>query len=140
MFLVFSLPLDAEEVVVRRIIDGDTLVIAPDIKVRLIGIDTPEIRPKQPFGLDARLFVHGLLMRAKTVRLESDGSKYDKYKRRLAIVYVLMPDNKEICLNEALLEQGLAKWEPQYRYSKAVKQRFQLAEQRAKEKKLNLWR
>jgi micrococcal nuclease len=129
----------AEEVTVLRVIDGDTFVIVPDIKVRLIGANTPEIRPAQSYGRAALRHVQSVFRKATKVRLEQDGDKTDRYGRRLAMVYVTI-GKKEILLNETLIEQGLARYEPNYRYSKAMKQRFKAAEEKAKTNKKNLWR
>ena len=45
---------------VTRVVDGDTIVIEPIGKVRLIGVDTPETvdprRPVQQFGKEASDF------------------------------------------------------------------------------------
>jgi micrococcal nuclease len=141
MFCIFylSVLVYAEQVKVVRVIDGDTFVIVPDIRVRLIGVDTPEIHPMQPYGLQAKAFVVDLFMRADSVRLEFDGKKYDKYKRRLALVYVTI-DSAEVLVNAALLEQGLGRFESGYRYSKEMKQRFSAAQDAAKARNLNLWR
>jgi micrococcal nuclease len=146
LILMFSIA-QAEEVKLVRVIDGDTFVIEPDIRVRLIGVDTPELNlskgknaKPEPYALKAKSYTKQKLEKATKIRLESDGQKYGKYNRRMALVYVTGKDKKEILLNEYLLEQGLAKFEAQYSYSKEMKERFKKAEQKAKENNRNLWR
>jgi micrococcal nuclease len=146
LLLMFSV-VQAEEVKLVRVIDGDTFVIEPDIRVRLIGVDTPELNlskgknaKPEPYAVKAKSYAKQKLEKATKIRLESDGAKYGKYKRRMALVYVTGKDKKEILLNEYLLEQGLAKFESQYSYSKEMKTRFKAAEQKAKNEKKNLWR
>src|SRR5262245_14463964 len=49
-----------DQVLVERVVDGDTLVIAGGDRVRLIGVDTPEThhptKAAQPFGQEAFAF------------------------------------------------------------------------------------
>jgi micrococcal nuclease len=137
--VLVTLTVCAEEVTVSRVIDGDTFVTSTGMRVRLIGADTPELRPAQSYGKAALRHVQSVFRKAKKVRLEQDGIKFDRYGRRLAMVYVTI-GKKEILLNETLIEQGLARYEPNYSYSKAMKQRFKAAEVRAKTNKLKLWK
>jgi len=80
--------------VVRRVIDGDTIVVrvgGRDERVRLIGIDTPETvdprKPVQCFGPEASAHTKALLPVGSAVRLERDAEARDKYGRLLAYVY-----------------------------------------------------
>lgn len=69
--------------------DGDTLtVMAGDRKekIRLLGIDAPEIG-QPPWGFASRDFVRGLAL-DKDVRVETDVQPRDKYGRLLGYVYV----------------------------------------------------
>ena len=94
-------------VTVERVIDGDTFKTTKGEKIRLLGINTPEIRhdtsPAQPFGKQAKnaliRFIAG-----KQVRLTFDKEKKDKYGRTLAHVYL----RDGLWVNAALVEQGLA--------------------------------
>lgn len=45
-----SLPEGAEQHDVRNVYDGDTLTLIDERRVRFLGIDTPEIKEKQPFA------------------------------------------------------------------------------------------
>ena len=64
-----------------RVIDGDTIVLAGNEKVRLIGVDTPEtVHPSKPveyFGKEASAFTKRMV-EGKQVRLEYDWQKKDK--------------------------------------------------------------
>jgi endonuclease YncB( thermonuclease family) len=84
-----------EKRVVIRVIDGDTIVVSPNEKVRLIGVDAPEMtHPKkavQCFGENAKEFTRSLVER-RTIRLVLDESNEarnhkDRYGRTLAYVY-----------------------------------------------------
>ncbi len=104
---------------VERVIDGDTFVCGGE-KVRLIGIDCPEIEKnvrwkKQikrigngklviALGKKAKRYVEKLLKPGTKVRLELDIEQRDILGRLLA--YVWLPDGR--MLNESLLEKGYA--------------------------------
>ncbi|MBU2540451.1 MAG: thermonuclease family protein [Candidatus Omnitrophica bacterium] len=96
---------------VAEVIDGDTIELADGRLVRYIGIDTPElserigedwIEKNEPFAQSAKL-LNEELVKAKTVRLEFDRERTDKYGRLLAYCFV---DNTFV--NEIILEQGFA--------------------------------
>ena len=133
---------------VVRVVDGDTLIVSDkagkQYRVRLTGADTPEVvkpnTPPEPFGPEASEFTKQKIAEAKnTVRIAFDGDQVDKYDRSLAMVYLQMPDGKEIWLNELLIREGLARAQVQYRFSKGAKDAFQKAESEAKNAKRNLW-
>jgi micrococcal nuclease len=86
--------LGAGEAVVKRVVDGDTIVVhvgGRDERVRLIGIDTPETvdprKPVQCFGKEASDHTKALLPAGTAVRLERDAEARDRYGRLLAYVY-----------------------------------------------------
>ncbi len=93
---------------VKTIVDGDTLHLKDGRKIRLIGINTPELGHRggasEPFGLQAWQAVQKLLATNKKVGLYYDRERKDRYKRTLA--YVVLPDGTSI--EENLLRQGLA--------------------------------
>lgn len=85
---------------VEHVVDGDTIDVVVDgrqERVRLIGIDTPEIahaagdeRPAtegECFGTEARRYTASLLPAGTAVRLERDVVARDDYGRLLAYVY-----------------------------------------------------
>ena len=98
----------SELVLVRAVIDGDTIDVATYGRVRLLGIDAPEIGrgfdTSAPFAYAARDKLAGLVLR-RFVRLEYDGERADMYKRRLA--YVVTED--DVCANVVLVREGLAR-------------------------------
>ena len=87
---------------VRRVIDGDTFVLANGAKIRLIAADTPESYGQQePYGPEATEFTRRFLS-GGNVRLQFDGRRKDKYQRFLAHVWV---DGE--MLSEELVRAGL---------------------------------
>lgn len=125
------------QVTVKKVIDGDTLLLQDGEKVRLIGINTPEVESRfsqsQPGGEAARDWLRQTL-RNPTVWLQYDAQQFDKYDRRLAHVFLPSGDY----LNALLLEKGLAILTlipPNLRYADTLIQAQHVAEQ----KQLGLW-
>lgn len=109
------------DIFVIRVIDGDTLQLANGERVRLIGIDTPEIHESdklyrdsqrtrsnvntiRQMGRRAYEFTKGLV-EGKRISLEFDVDKRDRYNRLLAYVY-LKEDNAFV--NAKIIEEGYA--------------------------------
>lgn len=99
---------------VERVVDADTLIVKIDLGfetrirqyLRLRGINAPELKTEE--GKRARAFVERELSKVPYIILTS--SRSDKFDRYLADVFYGMPD-KEIYLNQLLLDEGLAeKW------------------------------
>lgn len=102
-----------------RIVDGDTIDIeigGRDERVRLTGVDTPEVahdawgdRPANPaecFGDDATAFTTSLIPPGAEVRLERDVVPRDDYGRLLAYVYRADDD---LFVNHELVRRGYAR-------------------------------
>lgn len=91
----------------RYVIDGDTFYAEGIGKVRLLGVDAPEVGhgkgPDEPGGREAKNFLKQRLA-GKWVSLDYDETRRDKYGRTLA--YVTTEDGAVI--NEELLRRGLA--------------------------------
>ncbi len=96
---------------VVRVVDGDTIIISKDgkdVRVRLIGVDTPEtVHPTkkvQFYGREASQFTKNLL-KGESVWLKYDGTKptTDKYRRLLAYVH-RVPDG--LFVNCEIVRQG----------------------------------
>lgn len=126
-----------QTVAVRRVVDGDTLLLESGERVRLQGIDTPETvkedTPIEPWGPEASQFTKDFT-RGGRVRLEFDRERRDQYGRLLAFVWV-----DERMLNEELLRQGLARYEAHYDYAESKKIRFRAAQDEARRAKRGIW-
>ena len=90
LLVFFTASFARDLVTVRRVIDGDTFVLYSGEKVRLIGVDTPETKhpqkPVQYFAKEASEFTRRMI-EGKTILLEYDGKRSDRYGRLLAYVY-----------------------------------------------------
>ena len=108
------------EVYLAKTIDGDTIRVTyrgEEIKVRLMGIDTPELGTAASFR--SALFCAELLEDAKKIELEPDPKRpKDKYQRTLGWVWVTPRKGMTILLQEELIREGLADL---YRDSKGSK-------------------
>ena len=116
---------------VQRIIDGDTIVLSDQRRVRLIGIDTPE-RGEHYFQ-EAKIRLENLIA-DKQITLEKDISETDRFGRLLRYIVI---DEKNI--NEILVREGYAqakKYKPDTKYSEI----FEQAEKEAREKQLGIWK
>ena len=97
-----------------RVIDGDTVELDIDLgfnitrreKVRLYGINTPELTDKDPVirekAIQAKLKVVDLVMFQK-LQIKTLKDKLDKYGRILAIINV-----NGVIVNDELVSLGLA--------------------------------
>ena len=76
------------QAIVTKVMYGDTIDVksgnAKPIKIRLLGIDTPEThhptKPEGCYGSEASTFTTNALI-GKKVKLEYDIEQYDKYGR-----------------------------------------------------------
>ncbi len=102
----------AQQAMVKRVIDGDTIELSDGRKVRYIGIDTPELhhptKGMQCFGQEAML-KNKELVEGKMVSLRRDVSETDRYKRLLRYVWIPSTSSgQEIFINEYLVREGYA--------------------------------
>lgn len=91
-------------VLVERVIDGDTIVIAGGERVRYVGIDAPELRPRpEPFAREA-LEANRRLAQGRYVRLVPGVTERDRFGRLLR--YVIADG---VLVEAELVREGLAR-------------------------------
>lgn len=132
---------DGEHKKVLRVVDGDTIVVSPHEKVRLIGVDTPEtVHPSKAvecFGKEAKEFTRSAV-EGKTVLLVFDRANSarhhkDKYGRILAYVYL----EDGAMLNRELVRQGFAHAYTRFPFRHLVE--FRELERAARTQAIGLW-
>lgn len=124
---------------VERVIDGDTLVLRGHGRVRLQGINCPEIahdnKSAEPLGDVATSFTQEFIRDAhRRVRIEVDGEPADHYQRWLAFVW-----SGERLLNDELVRAGLARAMLRYDYSQPKKDRLRNAQLEAQRAARGIW-
>src|SRR5687768_13409418 len=76
---------------VERVVDGDTLLLANRARVRMIGVDAPEMvrddQPQEAWAAEAAAFTEEFLAGGEA-RLQLDRERLDQYGRFLAYVWV----------------------------------------------------
>ena len=145
-------PSGYEDALVTRVVDGDTIVarisartegpgagsapVGAEVRVRLIGIDTPEsVKPNSPvecFGREASAALKALI-EGSEVKLVRDVEEADRYDRLLRYVYL-----GEEMANARMVANGYASaytFPPSVRYSEM----FVQLEREAREANRGLW-
>jgi len=133
-------PVGVAEFFVSNVIDGDTLRLQDGRRIRLIGIDTPELggrgRVTQPYADKARQHL--------AERIKANGNKvgvsigeqsHDRYGRVLAHIY----DQAGVSLEEQLIAAGLA-YHVVIAPNVALAQCLAQAESKARIKGIGLWK
>ena len=136
-------------------VDGDTIVVnlesGKEVKVRLIGVDTPEtVHPRKPvecYGPEASAFLKELLPPGTTVFLtHEEGNKFDHYGRLIAyVVTVTVETDLETetttliasMVNIRLILEGYARAYTKYPFE--LRDMFEAAERQAREEGRGLW-
>ena len=120
-----QIPAAAFPATVVRVVDGDTFLArvggAAAVRVRIIGVDTPEtVKPNTPvrcYGPQASTFTKHLLPAGTVVRAaHEDGGDVDRYGRQLWDVW--LPDGR--FLESVLAASGAARaypYSPQTEYA-----------------------
>ncbi|MDD5154941.1 MAG: thermonuclease family protein, partial [Candidatus Omnitrophica bacterium] len=141
----FGRSYDYSDIYVTRVVDGDTLKLENGERVRLIGIDTPEMHDSDKLYRDARRTKQDIqtikamgrraynftrtLVEGKQVRLEFDVERYDRYGRLLA--YVFLKDSGAF-VNAEIIKQGYASvmtYPPNVEYADLFLKLYQQARQ-----------
>jgi micrococcal nuclease len=123
---------------VKRVVDGDTLLLEDGTRVRLLGVNTPETKvpdkPVDPLGLEASEYMEREVQ-GQNVRLEYDRERLDDYERVLAYVWI-----GPRLINEELIRKGYSEAITRHPYSETMKNRFRKAEDAAKAGRVGMWK
>jgi len=122
---------------VEYVVDGDTLEIENDVRLRLIGIDTPE---RDECGYQEATDFLRNLVDGEHIRIVKDISGSDQYGRLLRYVYLPsdVSEKDDVLVNESILRAGLAQTlsiAPDNRY----RDLFATAQDEAKRAGLGIW-
>ena len=139
---------------IKRVIDGDTLLLGNGERVRLIGVDTPEVHESGKLHKDAERSQRDIetirnlgqkssafvkkMVKGKRVRLEFDQANAargnrDRYGRILAYVYL----EDGTFLNAEIVKQGYGVAYTKYPFN--YMEEFRVYEREARKQKKGLW-
>ena len=135
LLFLFFLPslcsADLIEGIVTKVYDGDTVTLSTGDKIRLAGIDAPEI--KQPFGIESRDALRSAILN-KSVTVS--WSKFDRYKRKVGKIYFRRVDQ-----NWRQVQNGFAWHYVKYaaEQSQGDQERYANEESKARAGRVGLW-
>jgi micrococcal nuclease len=121
--------------------DGDTITVKFDghtEKVRLVGIDSPEVQDERQAYRDAAYAARNYArsrLGGETVTLEAEPRQADRDKYGRLLRYVVLRDGTNV--NEDLVRKGYARVYDKFNFT--LKPRFKLVEAEAKQEKLGVW-
>jgi micrococcal nuclease len=130
-----GIPGDATEATIEYVHDGDTVFLTDGRKVRLLGINTPEIGDNlECYGDEATAELRQMLPEGTHVWVLSDIEPLDQYGRSL--LFIFTDDGANV--NVALLDSGAAEvemYDPNWLYQDELES----AESAARAQDLGLW-
>lgn len=137
-----ALPAGLPEAMVVNVVDGDTIDVELNgrrERVRLIGVDTPEVvapgRPVMCYGREASDQASAILL-GQTVLLEEDPSQDSRDTFGRMLRYIWLPDGR--MANLELIAGGFA-FEYTFREAYAYQADFRAAEATARNEDRGLW-
>lgn len=138
-----KLPENLERDKIVKIVDGDTVYANSAGKIRIIGINAPEISSKERYGLEATEFAKNKLLN-KEVYLEKDIQEKDQYGRKLRYIWLEIPSkiNEEtINYNYSALAVGSGvcrtyTFKPNVKYEKYLKK----IQDNSRKNNLGMWK
>ncbi|GLI39865.1 thermonuclease family protein [Geobacter hydrogenophilus] len=121
-----------------KVLDGDTFLLLTGtrtVKVRLFGLDAPEVRrklrPGQPFGAEAK---QALEKKVEGKKISIDVVDVDK---NLLVIGMVKTGGRDI--DREMIEEGWA-WAYRQRLREPYSSRYVAAENKARKMRLGLWR
>jgi micrococcal nuclease len=134
---------DKEQVLVNRVVDGDTIVLEDGRKIRYLYVDTPET--KKPgaavycFGPEASEY-NKKLVEHKEIVMVKDKDPQDRYGRELRLIYLPGEDTSKIetSINAKIVNNGFAR-AVSYSPNTTYKNNFQALEKIAQQQMKGLW-
>ena len=121
--------------------DGDTITVRMDgrtEKVRLVGIDSPELQDERQAYRDAAYAARDYArsrLGGETVTLEAEPRQGDRDAYGRLLRYVILDDGTDV--NEELVRKGYAHVYDKFQFT--LKPRFKAVEAEAKREKLGVW-
>ena len=128
-----------ETVTIKRITDGDTLQLRDGRKLRLIGVNTPELNNRhhaaEPLAVEARQMLQTLAPPGTPLTLRWGAEKRDRYGRLLA--HAFTPDGRNLSATLLAAGMGAGIHIPPNLWAIAC---YSRAENRARKQRLGIWK
>lgn len=121
--------------------DGDTITVRMDgrtEKVRLVGIDTPELQDERAAYRDAGYAARNyarMRLGGETVTLEPEPEQPDRDRYGRLLRYVILDDGTNV--NDELVRKGYARVYDRFKFTQ--KPHFKVSEAEAKREKRGVW-
>ena len=133
VLFVLAMCITGQTVKVRHVSDGDSFIIASGERVRMIGVDAPELNDS--FGRESKEHLAGLI-RGKTVTLERDALNDDRdiHGRLLRFVNLNGVD-----INQRMIVDGYARAFLRYPFARERRDAYREAEVAAMSGRLGIW-
>lgn len=126
-------------VYVTRVIDGDTVKLGDGRRIRLLGIDAPELgyngNPSEDGAMESLEWLRRRI-EDTDVRLRYGPERVDRYGRTLAWIY--LPDGELI--NKELLERGHARLVTKFGLPADLSAELHQATARARVRNRGIWK
>lgn len=123
-------------VTVTRVVDGDTAELSDGLKVRILGVDAPEVRPAQCWAREATAFAKTTLLGQRVQAIgDPTQQRLDRYGR--ALLYLQLPDGRDFSVEAAragAVRSYVYGGEPVQRHAQIV-----AAEAEAKQARRGMW-
>lgn len=132
-FLRWERAQDLHQVI--KVYDGDTIEIEDGRKIRLIGVDAPEVDSpysrEEPFGARSKQYLTTLLS-GKKIAVRTGKEPFDRFGRTLAYVYA-----DDVLVNGRIIRDGFAR--AYYKFDYDYKDLFIAYEKEAMAKNIGIW-
>lgn len=129
---------EAERVTVARVLDGDTFDCTDGRRVRLLGVDAPELSHQgstpEHFADESTEWLRSRI-EGQSVTLKFGPERTDRYRRTLAWIY----DTENRLINRDLLAAGSAKLLPDFGLPLELEPELRSAEAEARIARRGLW-
>lgn len=149
LYNVFNVKSNLYDVVITDVTDGDTVTVRFDYdkpkdctteeKVRLIGVDTPEMnyhKHAEPeyYAQEATDYTSTFIKQSALLEFDNVSTSRDKYGRLLAYIWI---DSK--ILNKDLIEKGYGRYYENFAFNSERMTSFAKAQETAQKKRAGMW-
>ena len=149
LYNVFNVKSNLYDVVITDVTDGDTVTVRFDYdkpkdctteeKVRLIGVDTPEMNyyklaEPEYYAQEATDYTSTFIKQSALLEFDNVSTSRDKYGRLLAYIWI---DSK--ILNKDLIEKGYERYYENFAFNSERMTSFAKAQETAQKKRAGMW-